>query len=86
MNIVLWFLLGLIVAAGISAGALHLFRLRSKSEGPLPAENLPKDWESVMPREKSNSRKPESKRDEPSFKKVGHSKSDSGSRGQRKLK
>ncbi len=69
MNAALWFLGGLALVAAISYGAAYLFRLKSKNEEPLNPEHLPKDWESVMPKEKRA--KPVPKDTGPSFMKVG---------------
>lgn len=71
MTVLLWFLGGLILAAAFSAGVVYWYKERSKREQPLPPETLPKDWASVMPREKAKSTKKEAKSDPYSFRKVG---------------
>ena len=80
MSAVLWFLGGLVLVGAISLGAAYLFRKKSRNEMPLNPEHLPKDWESVMPKEKRRSKRSFSKSTEPSFKKVGV-KSSSRNRG-----
>ncbi len=84
MNVVLWFLGGLVLVAAISLGAAYLFRAKSRNEKPLHPDNLPKDWESVMPKERRNLNRPVSKSSEPSFRKIGV-KSNSNTRGFKKL-
>lgn len=70
MIIALWFLGGLVIVAAISWGAMHLLNARSVKVKPLDPEHLPKDWESVMPREKKVEAKT-TKSTQPSFRKVG---------------
>jgi hypothetical protein len=71
MVIVLWFIGGLILAAAISYGAMQWYRVHSEKEEPLPAEKLPKDWDSVMPRAKPKDERKSAPGSEPSFRKVG---------------
>ena len=71
MALVLWFIAGLLLAAAISYGVVHLYRLRSSKEAPLPPDKLPKDWDSVMPREKPKEQRKAGTASEPSFRKVG---------------
>jgi len=78
MNAVLWFLGGLVLVAAISLGAAYLFRAKSRNEKPLNPEHLPKDWESVMPKEKRV--KSVRKDTGPSFRKVGVRSGSGGSR------
>lgn len=70
MQVILWFIIGLALAAAISLGAVHLYRVKMEKEHPLPPENLPKDWDSVMPREKKRAA-PKSQSGPPSFMRVG---------------
>jgi len=69
MIALLWFLGGLILAGAVSAAILYWYKEKSKREQPLPPESLPKDWASVMPREKAVPKKTD--KQEPSFRKVG---------------
>ena len=82
--IVLWFLGGLAVVAAISWGAMYLLKAKSVKDVPMDAEHLPKDWESVMPREKKTQTKTP-KGNEPSFRKIGV-KQNSTSRGSKNLR
>lgn len=71
MSFALWFVGGLVLVAAISYGAFYLYRLKSEREVPLPPERLPKDWDSVMPRDKNRQQKQARQDTEPSFRKVG---------------
>lgn len=59
------------LAGAISYGVLHLYRLKREREEPLPPERLPKEWDSVMPRENKRSKNKSRADTEPAFRKVG---------------
>ena len=71
MNVILWFIGGLILAAAISVAAFHLFNLKKRNEQPLPPEMLPTDWDAVMPREKRKNQKGASGNGYAAFSRVG---------------
>lgn len=56
MGSLVWIIGGLVVAAAIVGAVVYFHHQKTKREVPLPANKLPKDWDAVMPKEKTSAR------------------------------